>query len=183
MDELARIPPKARIVHVPGDGSCLFHSVFLAFYDCCKGLHNVKYTEKGLVDASSHLRGLVVDYVLEHYRKPLGGIPGNMYGRDLIALEYASDASDGEGSVRGPSTYARMMRDTNTYAGSTELGALSALLDAVIVVHYAEGNGRHVVIDTLKRGASHLIILHILFSPKNKHYSPILCSELPTEKS
>ncbi|GAQ90926.1 hypothetical protein KFL_007020130 [Klebsormidium nitens] len=146
------------------------------------GLHNVKYTEKALVDASSHLRGLVVDYVLEHYRKPLGGIPGNMCGRELIALEYASDATDGEGSVRGPSTYARMMRNTNKYAGITELHALSALLDAVIVVHYSGGDGRHELLDTLKRGPSHLIILHVLFDPQTKHYSPILCSELSTEK-
>lgn len=177
MDDLATMPPNGRIMNVPGDGSCLFHSVFLAFYDCCRGLHNVNFTEKGLVDASNHLRGLVVDYVLDHYRKPLGGVSGNMSGRELITLEYASDSTDGESSVRGPSTYARMMRDTNTHAGSTELFALSAILDAVIVVHYRNGDGRHVVVDTLKRGHKHLIILHVLFDPQNKHYSPILSSE------
>ena len=146
-------------------------------------MHNVKFTEKGLVDASNHLRGLAVDYVLDHYRKPLGGVSGNMSGRDLIALEYASDVSDGEGSVRGPLTYARKMRDTNTYGGNTELFALSAILDAIIVVHYLNDDGRHVVVDALNRGPSHLIVLHVLFDPPNQHYSPILCSTLPAERT
>jgi hypothetical protein len=115
-----------------------------------------------------------VDYVLDLYKKPFGGISNNMCGRDLILLEYASDSADGEGSVRGPLTYAQKMRDTNTYAGNTELFALAAMLDVLIIVHYLNLDAGSITVDPKKRGSVQSIVLHVVFDPQTKHYSPIL---------
>jgi hypothetical protein len=165
-----------RVVEVPGDGSCLFHSVFIAYRSLQSG-HPTINDERLLVRASLKLRHAAVDYILEHYRKPLGGIKGNLTGRDLVLLEYGSDAVDGEESVKGPLTYARKMRDGNTFGGNTELCALSAILKVAVVVEQAAGKPH--VIDTLagpqmdsgslRAGVPILRLLLV-----SQHYRPIL---------
>ncbi|GAQ92012.1 proline-rich extensin-like receptor kinase (PERK) family [Klebsormidium nitens] len=62
--------------------------VFIAFHSLHSGHPVVINDERLLVQASLKLRHAAVDYVLEHYRKPLGGIKGNLTGRDLVLLEW-----------------------------------------------------------------------------------------------
>ncbi|GAQ89982.1 hypothetical protein KFL_005860010 [Klebsormidium nitens] len=125
-------------MHVPGDGSCLFHSILLASL-AAKGVDVTTLSRTYIIRNSKKLRQAAVDYVIGHMRTPLGGIRGNLTGGELILNEYASNNVDGEANIKDGPSYKRVMSRTTTYAGNTELIALSALLKAKIVVHIKSG--------------------------------------------
>lgn len=154
-------------MHVPGDGSCLFHSVNLALA-AAKGLDVSKLSRASIIANSQKLRLATVNYVLRHYRRPLGDIQGNLTGSELIRFKYASSHVDGEASITDAHSYKRVMSQPAIYAGNTELVALSALLRAKIVVHMRTGETEF---DAAKTGGR-LHQLHLYFDAGAKHYMP-----------
>jgi hypothetical protein len=170
LENASKSKRRGRTIEVPGNGSCLFHSVFIAYRALMTQRPPEGITAGPLVAASAKLRNAAVDYIIDHYRKPLGGIKGNMRGCDLVLLEYASDDHDGEENVRGPMTYARKMMDVTTFGGNTELHALSALLDVAIVVHQTAGTPQ--TVDTLGcSGKRRRRTIELLL--ESQHYRPI----------
>lgn len=177
------VPDGAVVVDVPGDGSCMFHAVFLGFFYAMrsKAIDPKKDAEK-LKKASYRLRAACVDYLLRHYRRPLGGVKGNLTSRELILLEYASDASAKQ-VVKGPKTYKEYMMRPTTYGGETELHGLSGLLKVGIVIHNTKENDMKGIYYNTLRGQEVSdtranpwkdIVIHLAYDPDLEHYAAIL---------
>lgn len=182
-------PPRPMFVDVPGDGSCLFHAAFLAFYHSRRGrLLDPWKNYRAMERAAQRLREAVVKYILRNYHRPLGGVKGNPTGRELVTMEYVLDP-DVIG-VKGPSTYATYMKNYTTYGGETELQGLSGLLRCGIVVHpfgitkreeCKEGTyyNVHAGPDAIERREARDgdIVMHLYFDEKKEHYKAILAGE------
>lgn len=175
----SEVPVTLKLMHVPGDGSCLFHSILLASL-AAKGLDVTTLSRSYIVRNSKKLRQAAVDYVIRHLRTPLGGIRGNMTGSELILNEYASSSVDGEAGIKDGPSYKRVMSKTTTYAGNTELIALSALLKAKIVVHVRTGGESE--FDAANTGGR-VNAYHLHFDPGAKHYMPYIPRPTITRKT
>lgn len=175
-----RLPRGTRLVDVPGDGSCLFHAVYVAFYHGRRGVVIDPAASPGRMrEASQFLRNAAVQYILKNYRRPLGGVRGNPTGRELVELEYATSVPQ----VRGPLTYARYMTSPRTYAGETELSALSGILRSPIVVHRADTTGTTRVYYNTAAGPEARStnmnplgdpVIHVAFDPRMQHYMALV---------
>lgn len=135
---------------------------------------------------AQRLRDAAVQYIIKNYRRPLDGVPGNATGRDLVYMEYVVDP-ELRGKVKGPKTYVEYMTNYTTYAGVTELHALSGLLRCGIVVHPHGSTQRNACEEgqyfNVQRGPSEVerktnefddVILHLAFDEDSQHYSAIV---------
>lgn len=177
-NEALRVPQGSKLYDVPGDGSCLFHAVYITFYKSRRGV--LIPPSNALVRASKLLREATIKYLLLHYNRPVAKVQGNPTGRELIALEYGSDPTV---PVRGPKTYLEYMRRTTTFGGETELYALSGLLKVAIAVHRVDANRENIVYfntcqspedRAARRNIDCFTVLHVLFDPRSKHYMAII---------
>lgn len=181
------MPEDAAVVQVPRDGSCMFHAAFVAFYHAKKGhlIDPSKNVDK-MRNVAEKLRASVVMYILKNYRRPLGGVPGNITGKDLVHMEYVYDPEI-KNKVKGPGTYKDYMSCYTTFAGETELHGLSGILHCGIVVHpfgistqeacqegqyYNVAKGPEAV--RLKRADPDDVIIHLSFDELGQHYSAIV---------
>lgn len=154
----------------------------MGFYFCKKGVV-VDPTSERFKKAVQKLREETVQYVLEHWDWPLGGVRSNMTGRESVELEYFADPEVPE--IVDKESYRRRMTKQVTFGGQTELQALSALLNCGIVVHpnSDEDQWELGIYFCSKAGAKNVArrlnvgrrpILHVLYDEKSQHYSAII---------
>lgn len=158
------------MVDVPGDGSCLFHAVLTSFFAEKKKRLPCYASAQRLYDTSLKLRERAVHYVLQHYDRNLG--EGFEKGKTLIMLEYGSSEGDFLGpTIQGPVQYREHMRHPTTFAGNTEIVALSQILKSTIVV-IQDG-----VPEQAYRHPEPEATIYIHFDPISRHYSPLVRRE------
>ena len=154
-------------LEVPGDGSCLFHAVLTAYFAEKKARLPVYADPRRLHETSLKLRERAVHHVLRHYDKPLGD--GFDTGKDLIMLEYGSSEGDPLGPpIRDPVQYLKHMRHPTTFAGNTEIVALSQILRSTITVVQAG------VPDQAYRFPRPEATIRVRFDPSSRHYTPLV---------
>jgi hypothetical protein len=86
MSRTTGFPDNPQLVSIPGDGACLFSAVFVCLYHSKKGVVVDPNSER-FKKAVQRLREETVQYVIEHWKWPLGGVRGNMTGRESVELE------------------------------------------------------------------------------------------------
>jgi hypothetical protein len=155
---------KLTLVEVPGNGSCLFHAVLVFFFAERKHRLPVYASSRKLHETSLKLRERAVDYVLRHYDRQLG--EGFEKGKDLIVLEYDNCEGNSPGPpIRDPVQYRAHMRCPTTFAGNTELVALSQILRSTIIM-VQDG-----VADQVYCFPQPDATIHIHFNPRSEHYT------------
>jgi hypothetical protein len=169
-------------VRVPGDGACLFSAVFVCLYHDRKGVIPDSSSER-FRRAVQRLRVETVQYVIEHWDWPLGGVRGNPTGGESVDMEYFADPECPE--IEDRETYQAHMSQRKTYGGQTELQALSALLNCGIVVHPSndECQWESGVFFCSRAGAKNVArrynvgrrpVLHLSLDENIRHYEAIL---------
>jgi hypothetical protein len=157
-------------LQVPGHGSCLFHAVLISFFAERKHRLPVYADARRLHETSLKLRERAVHYVLRHFDERLG--EGFEKGRDLIMLEYGSSEGYSPGPpIRDPVQYRDLMRLPTTYAGNTELVALSQILRSTIIV------AQDGVADQSYPYPQPDATVHIRFDAESEHYTPLVRKE------
>jgi OTU-like cysteine protease len=122
--------PLCRIRQVPGDGSCLFHSLSLCLRHAVNGTHwNMDCDINELFTFSNSLRQMAVDCLLEGQQRKLF-VQGNEW---LPAQELADIAAQQYGLTGAE--YCAAMRDETTWGGGPEIVALSNVLRRPIHVY------------------------------------------------
>lgn len=101
----------ARVVHQPGDGSCLFHS--LSF--------GLKCTDAG------SLRAEIADYIAQHPGEEVAGNPI----RDWVLWDSGLD----------PKSYALSMRDGSRWGGAVELAVCAKIHEVCVDVFEKQPDG------------------------------------------
>lgn len=168
------LPDGYTSIQVPGDGSCLFHAVLISFFAERKHRLPVYASTRRLQDTSQKLRERTVDYVLRHFDERLG--EGFEKGKDLIMLEYGSSEGYSPGpAIRDPVQYKDLMRRSTTFAGNTELVALSQILRSTITV-VQDG-----VADQTYRYPRPDATIYVRFEPDCEHYTPLVRNEYAAE--
>lgn len=175
------LPEDPQGVCIPGDGACLFSSVYLTFYYASKGkLLNPNSARFSKV--VQRLREETVDYVIKHWDWPLGGVRGNIKGSESVSMEYIADPDCPE--IVDKASYASHMACPSTFGGQTELQALSALLNVGILVHpkrdaendpgiyFCNRAGTKNV--EQRRNVGRRKVLHLLFDERLQHYEAII---------
>lgn len=121
----------ATIRQVPGDGSCLFHSISTCLFQATNSTHldmRCPDTMEWLYRHSAKLRQLAVDCLEE--RRKLLFLQGNEYlnAKDLV------DAAAAQYDISG-SQYCDLMRGESYWGGGPEIVALSNVLQRPIHVY------------------------------------------------
>ncbi|GAQ90390.1 hypothetical protein KFL_006340090 [Klebsormidium nitens] len=176
------LPDDPEVVSVPGDGACLFAATFLCFYHTSKGKLPDPNSAR-FKAAVQKLRTETVNYVVQHWTWPLGGIRGNVTGKESVEMEYAADPGCPE--IVDKESYAAHMVENRTFGGQTELLALSALLNVCILVHPAHDpeNGEKGIFFASRAGPRSVErrrnvgrrpVLHLLFDADTQHYDAII---------
>ena len=133
--------------------------------------------------AVQRLREETVAYVMQHADWPLGGVRGNVSGRDSVDMEYVADPDSPE--IQNLESYQEHMSQRETFGGQTELQALSGLLNIAIVVHPSgDPEQREVGIYFCSRaGAKNVArrlnvgrrpVLHVMYDEQTQHYTAMV---------
>lgn len=185
MYKTSGLPVNPQSVSVPGDGACLFSSVFACFYYASKGELPDPFGKR-FRTAVQKLREETVHYVVQHWDWPIGGVRGNVTGTESVEMEYVADPECPQ--ISDKATYASHMSERETFGGQTELLALSALLNVGILVHPMQDteNGESAVYMCSRAGPKNVArrrnagrrpVLHLLFDEAIQHYEAIIPGE------
>lgn len=121
--------PLCRIRQVPGDGSCLFHSLSLCLRHAKNGTHwDLKNDIEDLFTYSQSLRQSAVDCLADDSRKLF------VQGREWLTAKELVDIAAAQYEMTGDE-YCQAMRDDTVWGGGPEIVALSNVLRRPIHVY------------------------------------------------
>jgi OTU-like cysteine protease len=121
--------PLCRIRQVPGDGSCLFHSLSIGLRHAVNGTHwDMDNDMNELFTFSNTLRQMAVECLADDKRKLF------VQGREWITAKVLTDIAAQQYGMTAKE-YCEAMRDETTWGGGPEIVALSNVLRRPIHVY------------------------------------------------
>jgi hypothetical protein len=127
--------PQCRIRQVPGDGSCLFHSLSLCLRHAVNGTHwDLDQDIRELFTYSNVLRQMAVDCLAAEDGKNNNNNKLFVQGNEWLTAQELADIAAQQYGMTGPE-YCAAMRDETTWGGGPEIVALSNVLRRPIHVY------------------------------------------------
>ncbi|WP_265024163.1 ankyrin repeat domain-containing protein [Wolbachia endosymbiont (group A) of Epagoge grotiana] len=129
-------------IDVPGDGSCLFWSVTMAYLipvrnddDLFRQRYEVLFGNEGAVTQNlDHIRGLVRNLSAANYDDTFANLVRNVF-RNRVVNHISSHRNEFRGFIEGNfESYLENMRKPNAWGGEPEIRAMSGILSATISV-------------------------------------------------
>ncbi|WP_349966868.1 OTU domain-containing protein [Wolbachia endosymbiont of Armadillidium arcangelii] len=159
-------------IDVPGDGSCLFWSVTMAYLIPARddgALFRQRYealfgSEEAVTQNLDHIRSLVRNLSTANYDDAFANLVRNVF-RNRVVDHISSHENEFRGFVTGSfENYLENMRKSNTWGGEPEIKAMSKMLSARISVSGATRS-------QYNSGNIQIQLFHVGAPGKRNHYN------------
>ncbi|OJH31527.1 Phosphocholine transferase AnkX [Wolbachia endosymbiont of Armadillidium vulgare] len=159
-------------IDVPGDGSCLFWSVTMAYLIPARddgALFRQRYealfgSEEAVTQNLDHIRSLVRNLSTANYDDAFANLVRNVF-RNRVVDHISSHENEFRGFVTGSfENYLENMRKSNTWGGEPEIKAMSKMLSARISVSGATRS-------QYNSGNIQIQLFHVGTPGKRNHYN------------